>query len=82
MNTTTLMDIPEDIQEKLDAYDKIRASQRKHSKAHMAKISNTDEYRKKQRDYYHAIQEAKQEQGRKNWSSYYQNTGKQQKQEY
>eukprot|EP01047_Picozoa_sp_COSAG01_P031216 COSAG01_NODE_2206_length_8170_cov_70.537108_3_plen_136_part_00 len=80
-NTQT-MDLPDDVRLKLEAYERIRETQRKNSKAYIAKISNTDDYRKKQRDYYYANQDKKQEQGRKNWSTYYNRTGKEQKQKY
>ena len=81
-NPTIKHTIPKDIQDKLDAYDRIRETQRKHSKAYISKIGNTDEYRKYQRDYYHQNMEKKQEQGRNNWTKYYNNGGKEKKAEY
>ena len=41
-----------ELSDKLAAYDRIRQNQRKHSKAYMARISQTDAYKQKQRDYY------------------------------
>ena len=58
MNTEyDISNLPNNIQDKLVAYDRIRETQRKYSKAYIAKISDTDEYRKKQRDYYHKNKE-------------------------
>ena len=83
MNTEyDISNLPNNIQDKLVAYDRIRETQRKYSKAYIAKISDTDEYRKKQRDYYHKNKEEKQKQGRANWQTYYNKTGKEKKTEY
>ena len=71
-----------ELSDKLAAYDRIRQNQRKHSKAYMARISQTDEYKKKQRDYYEQNKEVIQERQRKNWTTYYNKTGKAKKQEY
>ena len=80
MNTEyDIPNLPNNIQDKLVAYDRIRETQRKYSKAYIAKISDTDEYRKKQRDYYHKNKEEKQKQGRANWQTYYNKTGKEKK---
>jgi len=49
MNTEyDISNLPNNIQDKLVAYDRIRETQRKYSKAYIAKISDTDEYMKKQ----------------------------------
>jgi hypothetical protein len=77
-----ITNLPNEIQEKLHAYERIRDTQRKYSKAYIARVSNTDEYRLKQRDYYYANQDKKQEQGRNNWHKYYKQTGKAKKAEY
>ena len=65
-----------ELSEKLAAYERIRQNQRKHSKAYMARISQTDEYKRKQRDYYEHNKEKIQERQRKNWTTYYNKTGK------
>ena len=75
-----ITNLPNEIQEKLHAYERIRDTQRKYSKAYIARVSNTDEYRLKQRDYYYANQDKKQ--GRNNWHKYYKQTGKAKKAEY